>query len=139
MVTLPSRRAFAAVWLVGAISIAAALSLHPPPASPPPPTATRAMRAFSLHDARPTLSPAEVADLLDASDRVRRELHAAGVADVGDEIQRRMRDLDVTEADRLAFYEASGDLFGGRSYARSRMVADRLIRVRAARADLAGR
>ncbi len=99
--------------------------------APPPEAAARGRRAFTLHDARPSLSREEVEQHLDASDRVLRDLADAGVDDVATEIRRRMNSVEVTEAERRAFYDEHRERFGGRSYERSRAVVDRLLRIRA--------
>ncbi len=79
----------------------------------------------------------EVEAVLDRSDEVRQTLADAGVTDVGQEVWARIQAVEITPAERLAFYAENRDtIFGGRSYEESATSVDRLVRIRKVRAAL---
>lgn len=137
-----SIRAFAAVLAVGVFVVAGTEVLstanqQPTPNADQTNTADQRSRAFRIHNARPDLSPAEVTQRIEASDAAIAALEAEGTDDISEEIHTRLRDIEVTDEARLAFYEAHrDDIFGGRSYERARPTIDRLIRIRAVRSEL---
>lgn len=98
--------------------------------------ATRRVRSFSIHSSNPSLTEAEVDRLIGAFDRVHAQLARAGVGDVSAYVHRRLAETDVSEAERIAFFQENSSLFGGRTYSQSRLVIDRLLRIRKVRAEL---
>ena len=96
----------------------------PAPAPPPPDDARRSrVHQLLLHD--PGLTPARAEALVDASDCI-------GEVDVS----RRMAELELTDAERRAFFEENAELFGGRSYRQSARTVDALLRIRIVREEL---
>lgn len=104
-----------------------------------PAGSTYARRAFEVATSAPTMPLDDVEALLERSDEVRRTLAEAGITDVGQEVWDRLQSMEVSHAERLAFYaENRYTIFGGRSYEESAMSVDRLVRIRKVRATLEG-
>ncbi|NOY26714.1 MAG: hypothetical protein GXP62_12645 [Oligoflexia bacterium] len=85
---------------------------------------------------RPKLGSAATQALLDQSDTVVAGLQAQGVEDVGSEISDRLAEIQLTDADRRAFFDANRHLFGQRDYDQSRWTVDQLLRIQRTRAEL---
>jgi hypothetical protein len=144
-----TRLLLAAAGLLGAA--AALVLLRPPPeptpttASPPSPSASpsgtagdfaHTARAYRIAAERPELDREAIKAELTRSDAVVAALQEQGVEGIGDELHRRLNELQPSEAEMLAWFEAHPEHFGDRSYVQSRDVLARLVAIEKVKGEL---
>jgi hypothetical protein len=141
-------------WLLlaaaGLLGAAAALVLLRPQHRPTPPALStpapqpsgtaedfaHTARAYRIAAERPDLDREAIEAELTRSDAVVAALRAQGVEDIGDELHRRLNDVQPSEAEMLAWFEAHPEHFGDRSYVQSRDVLARLVAIEKVKGEL---
>lgn len=124
-------------WLlaVALVTLLLVMSFADRTSSPTPTPAGARIAAISL--ARPHWAADRVTASMVASDRVRADLLARGVADPSAFIVQRLRELPVSESEARAFHGANPQIFGRRSFEASSAQAEELVRIQKLRDELA--
>ena len=80
----------------------------------------------------------QVISSMEASDRARARFSVGDGEGAHQLVARELASVEVSEAERVAWYDAHRDLFGARDLDASREVVDELVRIEKLRAELGG-